>query len=82
MIDQMLHTRFGRGLRWRVLPEWPWLSLQVVALWLVIQTGTLLDVSWMVRAPVLLVLAFIALEIAGYVSDAVDDRLRSSADAT
>ncbi len=65
-----------------MLPEWPWLSLQVVALWLVIQTGTLLDVSWMVRAPVLLVLAFIALEIAGYVSDAVDDRLRSSADAT
>ncbi|MDQ3849674.1 MAG: hypothetical protein M3296_03550 [Actinomycetota bacterium] len=53
-----------------------------MALWLVIQTGTLLDVSWMVRAPVLLVLAFIALEIAGYVSDAVDDRLRSSADAT
>jgi hypothetical protein len=74
--DWLRNSRPGRALRWRVLAEWPWLSLQLVALFLTIRVGELTgSLSGPARIAVLIAAALILFGIADIVTDKVDERV-------
>jgi hypothetical protein len=72
-------SKLGRALRWRLWSGWPWLSLQLLALWLTIQVGVLLgSLSLPVRLVALLPVALVLFGIADVVADKVDERLEAA----
>jgi hypothetical protein len=76
MIDWLRYSRLGRALRYRAVYGWAWLSLQVVALFLTVRAGQLLEaLSWPVRIAVLVPVALTLFAIADVVSDKVDERV-------
>jgi hypothetical protein len=76
VIDWLRNSRPGRALRWRALPEWPWLSLQLVALFLTIRVGELTgSLPGPARIAVLIAAALILFGIADIVTDKVDERV-------
>jgi len=76
--DWLRNSRLGRALRWRVLPGWSWLSLQLLALFLTIQVGGLItSLAWPVRIAVLIPVVLVLFGIADIVADKVDERLET-----
>lgn len=78
MTDWLRNSRLGRALRWRALPGWAWLSLQLLALFLTIRIGEMItSLSWPARIAVLLAVVLILFGIADIVADKVDEQLES-----
>ena len=78
MTDWLRSSRLGRALRWRALPGWAWLSLQLLALILTVQVGALItSLSWPARIAVLIPVVLILFGIADIVADKVDERLEA-----
>ena len=76
MTDWLRTSRLGRALRWRVLDEWPWLSLQLLALFLTTRVGHLItSLSWPARLAVLIPVVLVLFGIADVVADGVDEHL-------
>jgi uncharacterized membrane protein (DUF2068 family) len=71
-------SRLGRTLRWRASPGWPWLSLQLLALFLTIRVGELVaTLSWPSRIAVLIPVVLVLFGIADIVADKVDERVEA-----
>jgi hypothetical protein len=78
MTDWLRNSRLGRALRWRVLPGWAWLSLQLLALFLTIRVGHLIaSLPWPARIAVLIPVVLILFGIADAVADKVDERVNA-----
>jgi hypothetical protein len=76
------HSRLGRALRWRAIPEWSWLSLQLLALILTTKVGHLVwSLSWPARVAVLLPVVLVLFAIADVVADTVDGHVDAAAAA-
>ncbi|MGI9098862.1 MAG: hypothetical protein ACR2H2_10290 [Solirubrobacteraceae bacterium] len=81
MTGWLRNSPLGRALRWRALPGWPWLSLQLLALFLTIQVGGLIaSLSWPVRIAVLVPVVLVLFGIADIVADKVDERLEAASE--
>jgi hypothetical protein len=79
MAEWLRSSKLGRALRWRLWSGWPWLSLQLLALWLTIQTGVLLgSLSWPARVAVLLPVVLVLFGIADIVADKVDQYVEAA----
>jgi uncharacterized membrane protein (DUF2068 family) len=77
--DWLRDSRLGRALRWRALPGWPWLSLQLLALLLTIRVGGLItSFSWPARVALLIPVVLVLFAIADIVADKVDERLETT----
>jgi hypothetical protein len=62
--------------RWRVLPGWSWLSLQLLVVFLTLRVGGLItSLSWPVRIAVLIPVVLLFFAIADVVADKVDERV-------
>jgi hypothetical protein len=71
-------SRLGRTRRWRALPGWPWLSLQLLASFLTIRVGELIaPLSWPGRIAVLIPVVLVLFGIADIVADKVDERVEA-----
>jgi hypothetical protein len=76
MSDWLRDSRSGRGLRYRAVFGWGWLSLQLVALFLTVRVGHLLaPLSWPLRIAVLIPVGFALFAIVDIVSDKLDERV-------
>lgn len=76
MIDWLRDSRVGRALRYRAVYGWAWLSLQLVALFVTVRVGVLLEsVTWPVRIAVLIPVGVALFGIADIISDRVDERV-------
>jgi hypothetical protein len=79
MTGWLRDARLGRALRWRLVSDWPWLSLQLLAFWLTIKIATLLEsLSWPARVAVLIPVALVLFGIADVVADRVDARVEAA----
>lgn len=80
MQSHVLNSRIGRAPRWRARPGWAWLSLQLLAGFLTLRVGELIQsYSLPTRLAMLLPVVLVLFLLADYVSDKVDERVGRTA---
>ena len=76
MTEWLRTSRVGRALRWRAIPGWSWLSLQILVVFLTLRVGELItSLSWPARVAVLIPVVLLFFAIADVVADKVDERV-------